>query len=264
MITAPEMAVAALHLPTSGFPCPEDSVCAATGVPISKGTLVNNLPAFSNGFMDGRQLVLTHGKKGYVLPSVTPFFSKNILQGTQKAIITPEGVYSLGKGENRAWFILNPPATPFAVVFSPTTTQHQIWRVPLTMDPDHWKIQCGPRTLVMRRQVVLRAWEACKRLAEAHVTLRKKALKVIFRSLPFVMDLDAGVPQPSVRIFAEQAGMGSDYAALLNLSPGEIWGLNALYYKGGIAVLPDPMTLEIKPRKEKTKKPAKSKTPVQS
>ena len=237
---SPALAVKALKVERVGTPSIVSCICVACGTPIAIGDLASP-PDVGETFMDGRLLLTTPGEKPLICGDCSPFFRKNLLMKIQKAIITEKGVYPIGKGEFRAWFILNPPPAPFSVVFSNAKLQHLLWRTPVTQDPDRWLIQLGPRTLSMRRKLVLAADAASKRIGAAFFAATKKQLTNPFLSLdPELRDLNTGKLRPDVHRFALANGLQDEIALLESLKLGEFWGLCAVIFRGGIATQPEP------------------------
>jgi len=244
-LTTTGIARRALGLKCEGTPSVAKTRCVCCGANIAIGD--NSTPFSPSGsFMDGRQLL--HHVRGESGPRLcedcSPFFVKSPMMKVQRAIITTEGVYPIGKGENRAWFILNPPKPPFSVVFSDAKLQHLLWRTPVTQCSDHWLVQLGPRTLRMNRLRVLEAVKVCERIGAVNLAKKKKQLRSPFLSLdPELGEPRTGTIRPDVRRLANEESLKSEIAFLESLGTGDLWGICAVLFRGGVAALPNPIEI---------------------
>jgi CRISPR type IV-associated protein Csf1 len=194
-------------------------------------------------FMDGRVLC-RKGDVPIVCGYCLPFFAKDLMIKLQKVIISPTGAYSISKAENRAWLLLNPPTPPFVVLFSDAQLQHLIWRASVTLDPNYWRVQMGPRSHLVNRRRVLEAVGACRRIAAAHLEQKGKQLRSPFISLdPELGDLNTGILRPDVRRFAASAGLSDEMRSLEELSPGDLWAIGALLFRMGAEVQPEAIRI---------------------
>ena len=238
MITGTQIALQGLKLAPMGNPARKAGQCACCTSPIAVGELASPLTV-SSGFMDARA-VQNKAAKPILCGSCAPFFAKKAMIKTQKVIASAEGVYPIGKGENRAWFLVHPPKPPFVVVFSDSKLQHLLWRAAVTLDADNWQVQVGPRTMLVRRLLVLRAVEAAHAVIAAHaagVGGKKKPPASPFLSLdPELGDLNTGRLRPDMRDAARKAGLASEIAILESLGIGEIWAIGAILFRGSVAV----------------------------
>jgi CRISPR type IV-associated protein Csf1 len=242
-MTTTELTRIALKCEPVGEPTSERNSCVCCGKPIAVGDIASAFSP-SNGFMDGRALLHLPGRKPVLCGDCAMFFAKGAMMKIQKAVVTTEGAFPIGKIENRAWFILHPPKPPFAVVFSNAKLQHLLWRTPLSLDQNHWLIQLGSRTLTMNRRRVLDAHAACLRIGDAYLAAKKKQLRSPFLSLdPKFGDCNTGVIRPDILKFASEQQLGHEISCLRSLGTGELWGLCAIIFRHDVAVQPARLAL---------------------
>jgi CRISPR type IV-associated protein Csf1 len=141
---------------------------------------------------------------------------------------------------------------------------HIIWKASLTLDPDHWLVQFGNRTLTVRRKLVLRIAEITKELSDAMILAstseatapasphkkgkkpKKKAAKRRpmlnpYQSLDYTLsDGRTGVLRTDVEQFLQQTGRLDDLRTLQSARLGELWALPAVLFRGDKAEKPKP------------------------
>lgn len=244
-MTATTLARRALGLKAQGTPTNAATRCVCCGSAIAKGELSEPMTD-SSTFTNGRNLLHHHHSAegpSRMCGDCVPFFSVGPMTALQKAIVTEDGAYYIGKKDYRAWFILYPPKTPFAVVFSDTQRQHLLWRTPVTLDPDHWLVQLGAQTLMMDRRRVIKAFEVCAKIGQAYLKETGKQLRSPFVGLdPTMAEMESGRIRAYVRRFAHEHGLSAEIDFLDTLSRGELWGLGPLLFTGGVGVQPEKLS----------------------
>ncbi len=257
-MTATELALQALGLRPVGQPAAQPGVCLCCGASWKTGDLVTPFVP-SSGFMDGRALQPVAPGPKFMCGACGNFFAKEMLAETQRVMLTTDGAYRIGTGAARAWFLLNPPKPPFAVIYkdaaSAIINQHVLWRAAVSLDPDYWLVQHFKRSLPLRRKLVLevaRLWR--EEMGPAFAAFRptgkpkKKSDKVPkspFVSLdPLLADLKNGQIRRDIRKWAEEHA--PDALRLLDaLTPAEQWALGALFFaKPEEVVQPERINLE--------------------
>lgn len=244
--SAVSLAANALGLGPIGRPAESPLVCCATGQAIAVGE--SYVPAsFGAGFTDGRALMRHPGIPPVLSGHLAPFFSKAVMDKCQRVIFTDEGAYPIGKGENRVWFMLNPPTPPFVVIFATSKTQHMVWRAAVTLDADLWHVQHGRRSLTVHLPTVHTAVKLARELCEAAAKRgqKKKPPRSPFNSLdPDMSDRETGVIRPDMwRLAEEDPTYRPHVAALEQLGPGELWAIGTLLFRSDAPVKPDRIVL---------------------
>lgn len=156
----------------------------------------------------------------------------------QRAVVTPEGVYPIGKDDNRAWFLLTPPEPPYSVVVSnrsATATFHLHWRTPVTLSNNLVLVRVDDQVLRIRRQLLLEALDVCQEVAtlmHAHRAATMKNPGNAVARHPF-SSLDrslADARHGRIREDARTAAAGRPelLRVLENLAQGELWALATL------------------------------------
>lgn len=118
--------------------------CALEGVEIQPGDPVERWRP-GPGFTDDVDVA---ARTGVVSGWVSAFMRKPLMQATQRAVFTRDGVYSLAKDTDRAWLLLTPPDPPWLAVIADSTLQHLVWRTPLTLDNRAMRIRLGKDTIL--------------------------------------------------------------------------------------------------------------------
>jgi CRISPR type IV-associated protein Csf1 len=91
-------------------------------------------------------------------------------------VITEDGVYSAASTDNIAYWLQNPPHGRWLFLQGDQKVQHLVWRAPVNYSRDIFLIRAGEAVLTIRRQYLLDAIDASKKLLEA--------FKVYHASLP--------------------------------------------------------------------------------
>ena len=232
-----ELAAQALRLAPEGQPYTgEPTVCAMCSRPILPGDLAQALKP-SKSFTDWLNLTPSRHQCGWC--AVTT--QQSNMRPLQRAVITRDGVYPIGKDDHRAWFLLTPPEPPYAVVVStgaPTSAFHLHWRTPITLSNDYVVVKLHDTVSTIRRPVLMAALKQCEELAALDLAAAppKRHSKVIPtpRRHAFVA-LDRNLESPnhgkvrdSAITAARAAGRDDLINAMANLSPGELWALATL------------------------------------
>lgn len=233
---ASEIAAQAMRLAPEGLPHKaEEMPCAMCGRPIHEGDLsVRYRPG--KGFTN--QLSMT--PSDHICGWCNATIRKESIMQLQQAVITPRGIYSLGKDVHRAWFLLTPPQPPYVVVISLKSAMaatHLHWRTPVTLSNELVVLRIGDDLTRIRRRVLMRALEAAPELLSEMdkispppakcgkgETLRPKHP---FESLSRTLD---GASHGRLRQAAWQVGQARPelLEPFMDLTSGELWALSTL------------------------------------
>lgn len=220
--------------------------CAMCGTTIQQGELLDD---FSPGdsFTDYPSLACPTSK--VICGDCKAVWRKEFMQKYSKAVITAEGIFPFAKMENQAYWLLNPPSTPFLIIVSDQQQQHLVWRAPVNRSRDIYQIRYGGSVLTIRPKKLAEALEASAFLVErVNQGLGKgmKAIKNPFERLDWEMkDLRHGrlrrdvlslLNEPS----ADEARIKNSIALLQGMSAGEMWAMCAML-SGKLPVKPEPV-----------------------
>lgn len=258
-----EIAVKSIGIKLPDAPQSEhDTTCACCGRQIQTGDPYHPLD-LSGAFMDDAWFV---SRSGVSCPWCNAMLSSLVSKklGSANAIVyTDEGAFPIAKDNNRTWFLLNPPKTPFVVTASATINfQHVVWKAPVSLSPDMIFIAWPTRIMTIRHKVLMRAVEACSRISLEVVALKesanndpkskKKKAPIKALSHPYICldrnlgDLNHGAIRPDIRELAAQSKtLAADLALLETLSLGETWALSTLVKaKPEVPEKPEPLKLD--------------------
>lgn len=234
---ASDIVLHALHIAPDGTPSKEESTCLACGKPIHPGDLCahfDDKPSFMDDLsLAGRGSSVTCG-------SCTPLFTKPVMQQISKQVFTADGqVIPIGKWDECASFLREPPQAPFVAVYSTgaaVSAMHLAWRAPVTRSRDLLMVRVGIRDVRIRRPVLLSAEKAARALALKMGYEDGKAggksgpalnpfigNSVTFDSFDFSRFRVGRADGLSLSI--AEASLPQDLRFLRDLTLGELWGL---------------------------------------
>jgi hypothetical protein len=227
--TTAEIACRALGLQPAGqvWEGSEPLHCAMEGRPLQSGERIAPFKPGAN-FMDDAALA---DRSPVVSGWVAPLLGRNTMSKVQRAVITEEGIFPTSKKIHRAFFLMNPPEPPFAWVISDATMQHLIWKAPLNLSNQQFRIQLGNRVLLIRRRC----------LDEAVERGRQSEIR------PW-LDTDWAIKSPNFGRINPK--LDADFARFLTtLTTGETWaaGIILSATREGVKELPvkpDPIILD--------------------
>lgn len=212
--------------------------CAMCGTTIFAGDLIDDF-APGDAFTDYPALAAK--SSDVICADCKAIWRQEFLQKYSKSVICDEGVFPFAKMENQAYWLLNPPQSPFIMILSDQQQQHLIWRAPVNLSRDLYQIRFGSALLTIRRLILVEAMEASRYLVELlNATEKKPRTKSPFVRLDWEMsDLRHG------RLRDEVLSLPGDEAQkmvglLRSLTPGESWALCVLL-AGKEPVRPEPV-----------------------
>lgn len=227
----------------------EATVCALSGDPIPKGGERLPVPFSRHSFTNWADC------RGEVISAPAALaLDPVVMSATQRAVITPDGIYPLGKFGQLSGALLSPPAGPSVWVYSTLSvmvTQHLVWRAQVSPFPDELIYLCyGGETQTIRRKRVLDAVDACRVVMDAVATSQPDALvatkrgrkpkraKAVgrhpFMTLDFNRDATrhaAACVRTEYADMARAAGHGDAVALLSGMNAAEMWALVPLLYQ---------------------------------
>lgn len=253
---ASEIAVKGAKLELDGAPWTGAATrCACCGKPIQRGDIaVRDKDRFGRSFMDGPYLAARGS--GAVCGACSAVMNAVPLIKMQRVVATEDGVYSIGKDAERAWFLLTPPKPPYVAVVSDTKQAHLIWKTPPTLDENLMIVRLGQQILRIRRPRLLQAIKDCQLAADAlNAEGGKKGrghpaseLRHPFIALHRALDHPLHGVLRTDLLRSPQAAAETDVGAaigrLKQLTLGETWALATLAKrKVEIPVRPEPINL---------------------
>jgi len=155
ILYASELAAKALRIaPVGSEHTGPACVCGLCQRPIHVGDLSAPM-AMPRTFMDYHKTA----RSAYVCGFCQATTQQTTMRALQRACITADGIYNLGKDESRAWFWLTPPEPPYAVVINHSTLGafHYFWRTPVTLDNRLVQLNVDGTVYDVRRQRVQKA-----------------------------------------------------------------------------------------------------------
>lgn len=147
----------------------QDAACVLCGRWIRAGEPV--MPWGDNGsFMNWSAMALPVERHDWddACEDCAALQGRDAMQRHNKALICEQGLYRFMSLNEQAYWLIHPPAPPFAIALSTTSNQQHIWwRGIINQSRDVFAIQHGERTRWIDRQrivatarAVIQAWEA--------------------------------------------------------------------------------------------------------
>lgn len=227
---------------THGSVCP---MCAHRFLP---GETAHPNPVLgSQKFNDGA--ALCGGEADPICAACASTQGKMFIMNVAKSVVTPDGIWKFASNEDISWWLLNPPETPFAMVYSLAKQQHVFWRAPIGRNRNVFPIRVGQNVGMIRRSWLTDAAECIEGLMAAALTYEKEqqaALSkngakvkktkslVTVKSHPFIrLDRDLlsswhGSVKPVVAKYLSSGQAPREAALLMGLNMLELWGLAAI------------------------------------
>ncbi len=215
-----------------GIPAEKAGVCMMCGFPHTEGDLVvsSNLSGSFTNWSDlanSGDIVCGH----CAAVSQDPW-----TQAWMNSVVTESGVYKFASNNDIAFWLLNPPKTPFIMMRGDQQKQHLVWRTPVNYSPDVYQVRFGEKMLSIRRKQLVSARDAALRLSARIADGSKKKSAKAFNT-PFVKpvrDMDsliAGQLRAEIVTIGEsEPAVAADIQILNQCTPGEIWALTAVLY----------------------------------
>lgn len=235
-LTSSMVVAKALGLEPDGVPAKISGNCAYCGAEIEPGDMVVPFTA-SPAFMDDLSLAVRGSDMtcGYCVHHLSA-------DGLRQ---TGYGVFSVTDGVKpfRKWLdvraaLLEPPATPFVMVFATANNQHMAWRAPVNYSRDLFYVRVGLRDLKIRRAKLIEAVSVCERMAakiyaDREINTAKKTLPNPFIGLSSDLkdsghaDLSRAMPYANSKNqhLADDAEYMADLKYIMRLTLGETWAL---------------------------------------
>jgi len=154
-------------------------------------------------------------------------------QKALKTVICTDGIFPAASNVNIAYWLLNPPNGDWIWVMGDQKKQHIIWRSPVNRSREIFQIQNGEVTHTIRRDRLMPAVDASRRLADKASDGRKGAkLKSPFVRLSRDVDDPAhGAIRSDLHVLSlTNPDVGADIRFIQSLTVGEMWALTALLY----------------------------------
>ena len=144
-------------------------------------------------------------------------------------LATRDSVVSIASDAARVWLLENTPQPPFVVAVGTTTSQHLVWRTPITYSRNLWTVRVGRQLVTVDRDLVLEARAAIRGMERHPWRTLDRALKTMAHGLP-----------------NDEVAVSDDMQRLMPyLGPGELWMLASVAKASPPeAVAPDPIKLQ--------------------
>ena len=232
MLYASEIATLALDIAPRGTAhSGADCHCCMCQRPIRAGDLSNQY-TMPKTFMDFHEVSPSNQICGFCMAIV----DQNVLRNLQRAVVTPDGVYSLNKDSHRAWFWATPPKPPYVVVINHSTLGafHYVWRTPVTLDNRLVWFNLDGRVMQARRGDLSLALSHAKKITDLLNAGRKKSPI----NTPFLEVVRAGLSKGSsylkhgafredaLALGRENPSIAESLAFLRDLPPGDLMMLS--------------------------------------
>lgn len=165
MIISSSVVVAkALGYTPNGVPMERDGVCACCGLRLHMGDLSAPF-RMSQAFTD--DIYLAARGSPVICGYCAILFNPAAIRASGFGAFGADGAKPFRKWNDITEALLNPPQPPFVMVYATANNQHMAWRAPVNFSQDAYYVRVGLRDLLVRRNVVTRAIDACRLLANA-------------------------------------------------------------------------------------------------
>lgn len=154
----------ALGMAPEGVPALKEAVCSLCGLGISPGDLC---APFGMGQTFTDDVSLAARGTGHTCGYCSPLLTAGGLMKSGFGAFGTDGYKPFRKWVEIADALMNPPEPPFVLVYATANNQHMAWRAPVNYSRDVFRVRVGLRDLLVRRQVVIEAVEACRILGTA-------------------------------------------------------------------------------------------------
>lgn len=186
------------------------------------------------GFADWQYLQMVGGFR-VLCRYCAAVMTQHRLTALSKAVVSrDEGAFSLVRDSHLRWFLTSPPKPPYVAMWVASWRRpaHLFWQAVPTLDDEIMYIRYGPRTLYIRRKVLVEA--RLKALLASNIA-REAGLHVKawhpFQSLSRNLE---GTAHGSIRWDIQRLALSGHselqdiLSFLLQLSDGELWALYVL------------------------------------
>ncbi|MFN9471029.1 type IV CRISPR-associated protein Csf1 [Acidovorax sp.] len=239
-LTSSVVVVNALGMKPEGAAATSEGICAMCALHIGVGDLQAPTP-FGQNFTD--DLSLAARGSPCVCGYCATLSTVDGLRASGFGVFSKSGVLPFRKWQDIANALLNPPEPPFVMTYATANSQHMGWRAPVSESRNSFMVRVGLRDLLVRREMLERAVDACELLGNLP-GVRPKAVNPARRTLPnpFV-SMSSDLKEPShgrlhPGLFSDEArNEWTDthegaLALLRRLSLGESWALRFVLTPG--------------------------------
>ena len=163
MISSSWIVGQALGIAPEGMTAKTACRCAYCGIGIEAGDICSPFSP-SDGFMDTHSLA---GKgSAYVCGYCAQLVTDAGLKKTGYGVFSAEGVRDFRDTENVAKSLINPPDSPFCMLYSGSKNPvHMAWRAPVNFSKDMYYVRVAQRDLKIRRKTLIKAVDVCQEVA---------------------------------------------------------------------------------------------------
>jgi len=229
-ISSSVVVAGALGLAPQGVPAARESLCAMCGLPIAVGDLSKPFTVGPN-FTD--DLSLAQRGSAHICGYCVPLLSASGLLASGFGAFGADGVKPFRKWSDVTAALLHPPRPPFVMVYATAKNQHMAWRAPVNFSTQAYRIRVGLRDLLVRRDILLRAVDACRILGALCRGEAREGADAKTLPNPFVL-LSSDIKDPDhgklIRKLAELLKDGTSMERragelVRKLTLGETWAL---------------------------------------
>ncbi len=229
----------------------EPGICAMCGTRHNVGDPIAEFVP-TDSFTDFA--ALRHGQSPWQCGWCAGLWNADFTQKALKTVMCSDGVFPAASNAHIAYWINNPPEGEWIWVMGDQKRQHIVWRTTVNSSRDIFQVRLGENLATIRRERVLSAVNAVRRLAlaatnqrnAAQVAKGKKPTSVALKS-PFVRlsrDLDeplhGGIRDDLHRLALTNSEVMEDIRVLQSSTPGELWAMTAIMYAEPSPERPQP------------------------
>lgn len=241
LISPSKFAMNACGFKPTGLPALTDGQCMMCGFHHEKGDLIVDAP-MSESFTNYSSLAAPSSAIicGYCATAGNDVWTRAWMQ----SVITSDGAFTFSSNNDIAYWLLNPPSTPFIMIKGDQKKQHLLWRTPVNLSREIYQIRLGEKMITIRLKHLIAAKEASLSLSPLLVAYadRAKKSKSSKTLMPFIRpsremkDYLGGQLRYDAYVLARENTEAAIYVDTINrCTPGEIWALTAVLYAKPIA-----------------------------
>lgn len=212
--------------------------CAMCGQPHEAGDPVTPF-APEDSFTDYGALNCSPSK--FICGWCAATWNADFTQKALKTVMCQEGVFAAASNADISYWISNPPEGPWIWVMGDQKRQHIVWKSTVNTSREVFQVRLGENNMTVRRQKVIDAIAASRRLAAAASVGRKGApLKSPFARLSRDLDDPAhgSIRADLHKKAKDDPQVRADIASIQTCTPGELWALTAMLYANASAQRP--------------------------
>ena len=235
MISGTRFFAECLKIPPQGDrTATEPCRCVLCGGEIAKGELISTFKPQSS-FVDWNSLQFNSGTQqcGYCKAVAIPKF----MTISMKGIVTHEGFFPFGGNDAIAYWLRNPPTTPYMAFINNAQMAHVLWKTPVSTSPDMFYVRLDDQNFRLRLRHVIKGAEAYTTIKDSAMALYDQTSKeergrYYFDPITTDRDMEATThgqfSWKSLAYLEAKPELASAYHTLKQLTAGELWAMRNL------------------------------------